>query len=84
MKDDVAQEREGGDESDEIESQQAETTIESRNGVSRGRLISEGGVINSIIITRSAFQTNISHHMWCSLDRKESVIAFEGDVHKTP
>ena len=55
MKDDVAQEREDGDESDEIESQEAEAAIQSRDEVSGGRLISEGGVINSIIITRSAF-----------------------------
>ena len=54
MQEEVAQESEDGDdESDEIESQEAETGIESRDGASRGRLISEGGVINSIIITRS-------------------------------
>ena len=55
MKDNVAQEREDGDESDEIESQEAEAAIQGRYEVSGGRLISEGGVINSIIITRSAF-----------------------------
>ena len=54
MQEEVAQESEDGDdESDEIESQEAQTGIESRDGASRGRLISEGGVINSIIITRS-------------------------------
>ena len=54
MQEEVVQESEvGDDESDEIESQEAETGIESRDGASRGRLISEGGVINSIIITRS-------------------------------
>ena len=54
MQEEVAQESEDGDgESDEIESQEAETGIESRDRASRGRLISEGGVINSIIITRS-------------------------------
>ena len=52
MKDDVAQERDDGDESDETE-QETETAIQSRrDGESQGRLISEGGVINSIIITR--------------------------------
>ena len=53
MKDDLAEKSEDeADESDEIESQEAETGIESGDGASQGRLISEGGVINSIIITR--------------------------------
>ena len=54
MEEEVVQESEVGDgESDEIESQEVEEGIESRDRASRGRLISEGGVINSIIITRS-------------------------------
>ena len=55
MKDDVAQEREDEDESDETESQDAETAIDSRCVEPQERLISEGGIINSIIITRSEF-----------------------------
>jgi len=54
VKDDVAQEREDEDESDETESQDAETAINSRCVEPRERLISEGGVINSIIITSMA------------------------------
>ena len=56
MKEDVAPGREvEDDESNEIENQEAETGIESRDGASGARLISEGGEINSIIITRSEF-----------------------------
>ena len=75
MKDDVAQERDDGDESDETESQLAETAIQSsRDGESQGRLISEGGVINSIIITRSEGSV---YECWFSLDREETEIASE-------
>ena len=78
MKDDVAQEREDEDESDETESQDAETAIDSRCVEPQERLISEGGVINSIIITRSECSV---YTCWFSMDRDETEIAPEGNVH---
>ena len=78
MKDDVALERDDGDESDETESQEAETAIESIDRDSQGRLISEGGVINSIIITRSECSV---YACWFSLDGEDTEIASEAYVH---